>query len=141
MRQYARLTTLALLATPLAAQPRSDDAAIRATLTEYLTAHARADSAMMRRPFLPTAHIEGVRNDSLVSWTVDAYVALFRGTPAPDEAQRRRSIDAVTISGTAATATATLVHGATTFTDYFLLLKVNGQWKIANKVYAARRTE
>lgn len=37
-------------------------------------------------------------------------------------------------------ASATLVHGATTFTDYFVLLKVDGVWKIANKVYASRPT-
>lgn len=30
------------------------------------------------------------------------------------------------------------VHGATTFTDYFVLLKVDGAWKIANKVYSSR---
>jgi hypothetical protein len=36
---------------------------------------------------------------------------------------------------------ATLVHGATTFTDYFVLLKVDGEWKIANKVYSSRPTK
>jgi hypothetical protein len=50
-------------------------------------------------------------------------------------------IDYVAVSGTAAMAGATLVHGATTFTDYFVLLKVNGAWKIANKVYSSRPTE
>ena len=32
-----------------------------------------------------------------------------------------------------------LALGATTFTDYFVLLKVDGVWKIANKVYHAQR--
>ena len=36
---------------------------------------------------------------------------------------------------------ATLVHGATTFTDYFVLLKVDGAWKIANKVYSSAPTK
>ena len=40
----------------------------------------------------------------------------------------------------AATAKATLVRGATTFTDYFVLLKVGGQWRIANKVYHGQPT-
>jgi hypothetical protein len=35
---------------------------------------------------------------------------------------------------------ATLVHGPATFTDYFVLLKVNGEWKIANKVYSSAPT-
>ena len=38
-------------------------------------------------------------------------------------------------------ARATLVHGATTFVDYFVLLKVDGQWKIANKVYTSAPTK
>ena len=38
-------------------------------------------------------------------------------------------------------ARATLVHGATTFVDYFVLLKVDGAWKIANKVYSAAPTK
>ena len=34
---------------------------------------------------------------------------------------------------------ATLDHGNTVFTDYFVLLKVDDEWKIANKVYNARK--
>lgn len=123
----------------IAAQTSGDEAAIRATIEEYFRGHATADSAIMRRPFLPTAHIEGIRNGTLTSWTVDQYVGNFRGTPAPDEATRRRTIDQVSVVGTAAMAKATLHHGATAFTDYFVLLAVNGEWKIANKVYHAER--
>ena len=86
-----------------------------------------------------TAHIEGIRNGTFTSWTVDQYVGGFRGTPAPDEASRTRVIDVVDKSGTAAMVRATLKHGATTFTDYFVLLKVDGKWLIANKVYHAQR--
>jgi len=133
----------AFVAPPVAAQSDAsarDDAAIRATIQEYFRGHATADSAVMRAPFLPTAHIEGIRNGAFTSWTVNQYVGNFRGTPAPDEASRKRTVDAVNIVGTAAMVRATLVHGATTFTDYFVLLKVNGEWKIANKVYHAART-
>jgi hypothetical protein len=48
-------------------------------------------------------------------------------------------IDTVDLSGTGAMVKATLKHGATTFTDYFVLLKVDGRWRIANKVYHAQR--
>lgn len=91
----------------------------------------------MRKALLPTAHIEGMRNGKFVSWTLEEYCALFTGKPAPDEASRRRIIDSVDVSGNAAMARATLIHGSTTFTDYFVLLKVDDEWKIANKVYAA----
>ena len=85
--------------------------------------------------FLPTAHIEGIREGVFTSWTVDEYCAAFKGQPAKDESTRRRTIDRVDVSGNAAMVSATLVHGAVIFTDYLLLLKVNGEWKIANKIY------
>jgi hypothetical protein len=70
---------------------------------------------------------------------VDQYVANVRGTPAPDESSRTRVIDVIDKTGTAAMVKATLKHGATTFTDYFVLLKSDGKWLIANKVYYAKR--
>jgi hypothetical protein len=93
----------------------------------------------MRQAFLPTAHIEGIREGKFTSWSLDEYCALFTGVPAADEATRQRRIDSIDVSGMAANAKATLVHGAVTFTDYFVLLKIDGLWKIANKVYHAHK--
>ena len=81
---------------------------------------------------------------------VSLLIALLTVAPpapqATDEAGVRealnhylRTIDEISIAGTAASAKATLVHGTTTFTDYFVLLKVDGTWKIANKVYTVAR--
>lgn len=63
----------------------------------------------------------------------------FRGKPAADESTRVRTIDLIDVSGNSAMAKATLIHGGTVFTDYFVLLKVDDEWKIANKVYYGRR--
>src|SRR5688572_16916804 len=130
---------LALATTSAAAQSDTDDAQIRQVIGVYFRGHATANADTMRAAFMPTAHIEGIRNGTFTSWTVDQYVGGFRGTPAPDEASRTRVIDVVDKSGTAAMVRATLKHGATTFTDYFVLLKVDGKWLIANKVYHAQR--
>ncbi len=119
----------------------SDYTGVRTALENYLRGHATGDSTFMRRAFLPTAHIEGMREGKFTSWTVDEYCNLFKGTPAADEATRRRYIDTIDLVGTAANAKATLVHGTVTFTDYFVLLKVDGEWKIANKVYYAHQSE
>jgi hypothetical protein len=127
------------VAQPARAQHDADTQQIRQVIGVYFRGHATANADTMRAAFLPTAHIEGIRNGVFTSWTVDQYVANFRGTPASDEATRTRDIDAVDHSGTAAMARATLKHGATTFTDYFVLLKSDGKWLIANKVYHAQR--
>lgn len=131
---------VAVVAAPhAAAQQSSEEQAVRQVINTYFRGHATGIADTMRAAFLPTAHIEGIRNGSFTSWTVDRYVGGFRGQPAADETSRTRTIDHVDISGTAAMVKATLKHGATTFTDYFVLLNVGGEWKIANKVYHARR--
>lgn len=140
LRMLAPLAAFALLAHAAPARAQNPDLEqIREVIGVYFRGHATANPDTMRAAFLPTAHIEGIRNGVFTSWTVDQYVANFRGTPAPDEATRTRTIDVVDISGTAAMARATLKHGATTFTDYFVLLKSDGRWLIANKVYHAQR--
>ena len=136
------IITLLLLATTAGGRTQaSDDQAVRAVVNQYFRGHATGSADEMRKAFMPTAHIEGIRSGKFVSWTVDQYCANFKGQPAADEASRKRTIDSVDVSGTAAMAKATLVHGATTFTDYFVLLKDNGEWKMANKVYSSRPTK
>ena len=107
-------------------------------LRAYVRGHATGDPDHFRAAFLPTAHIEGIRDGEFVSWPLDDYCALFAGRPAADEADRRRRIDHVTVEGTVGTATMTLWHGPDTFTDVFLLVRADDGWRIANKVYDRR---
>jgi 3-hydroxyisobutyrate dehydrogenase-like beta-hydroxyacid dehydrogenase len=104
-------------------------------LRAYIRGHATGDPAHFREAFLPTAHIEGIRDGTFVSWRLDDYCALFHGQPAPDEPARSRRIDTVDVHGSVATASMTLRHGADVFTDIFLLVHTDGRWRIANKAY------
>ena len=115
-----------------------EEAAVRVPLDLYMRGHAEDDAAHMRAAFLPTARLDSVREGPLTSWDVDYYCQRFKNQPAADEAMRRRSIDALDITGTAAMAKVTLYHGAVTFTDYFVLLKTEQGWKIANKAFHAQ---
>ncbi|MFJ4770778.1 nuclear transport factor 2 family protein [Streptomyces uncialis] len=109
--------------------------AVLEPLRAYIRGHATGDPAHFRDAFLPTAHIEGLRDGAFVSWSLDEYCALFPGSPAPDEPARSRLIDTIGVHGTVATATMTLSHGADTFTDIFLLVRADDSWRIANKAY------
>lgn len=131
------LLTAAWLSMPgiAIAQQASQDAAVRKPLEAYLQGHATGDAQYMRAAFLPTAHIEGIRDGKFLSWTTDEYIAGFKGQPPTDEARRKRWIDSIDVSGNAAMARVTLDYPSGTFTDYFVLLKVDGEWKIANKVW------
>jgi len=140
IRSLAPFAAVFLLTLPAPGRAQDHDSTqIRNVIGVYFRGHATANADTMRAAFLPTAHIEGIRNGVFTSWPVDQYVAGFRGKPAPDEATRTRVIDMVDVTGTSAMAKATLKHGSTTFTDYFVLLKSDGKWLIANKVYHAER--
>jgi hypothetical protein len=140
MKTLIALALLFLLPGMAAAQISPDEKAVRAAVEQYFKGHATGSPDEMRKAFLPTAHIEGMRDGQVFSRTIDQYASGFSGKPAADESARKRTIDYVRLSGTAAMAGATLVHGATTFADYFVLLKVGSDWKIANKVYSSRPT-
>jgi hypothetical protein len=122
----------------LSAQIEAEVAA-RRPVYNYFWGHHTGNARHFREVFLPTAHIEGNRDGKFVSWTLDEYCGLFNGKPADDEKWRVRTIDHTDVSGDSAIVKATLDHGDTLFTDYFLLVKVNGEWKIANKVYTSRK--
>ncbi|MFJ3856747.1 nuclear transport factor 2 family protein [Streptomyces sp. NPDC090085] len=123
----------------LAATVPAVDDAVLAPLRAYVRGHATGDPAHFRAAFLPTAHVEGVRDGAFVSWRLDDYCALFDGRPAADEAARSRRVDSVDVHGTVATAAMTLWHGYETFTDVFLLVRTGDGWRIANKAYDRRR--
>lgn len=108
---------------------------VLAPLRSYVAGHATGEASYHRRAFLPTAHVEGVRDGGFVSWTLDEFCTLFTGKPADDEAERWRRIEHVSTSGSVGSAVMTLQHGAASFTDTFVLLEVDGAWRIANKAY------
>ena len=115
-----------------------EEAAVRLPLELYMRGHAEDNADHMRAAFMPTARLESVREGPLTSWDLDFYCQRFKNTSAADEATRRRVIDSLDIVGTAAMAKVTLYHGAVTFTDYFVLLKTEQGWKIANKAFHAQ---
>ncbi|MEY9926747.1 3-hydroxyisobutyrate dehydrogenase-like beta-hydroxyacid dehydrogenase [Catenulispora sp. GP43] len=122
----------------VATTPAVDESVLESVLEPlraYIRGHATGDPVHFREAFLPSAHVEGIRDGAFVSWPLEQYCSLFAGRPAADEATRTRRIDSVRVHGTAASASMTLHHGADTFTDIFLLAKAEGRWRIANKAY------
>jgi len=118
----------------------AEELAVCSAIEQYFLGHARDDATPMRRAFLPTAHIESIRDGVFTSWTLDVYCERFKGQPAVDEDTRRRRIDWLQVARNAACARITLVHGTTTFTDFFVLLKTAEGWKIANKAFDGRHS-
>jgi hypothetical protein len=112
-----------------------EEAAVRATLDHYLAGHATGDPAEYRQAFDDEAKLFWIRDGKLMQRTDDDYIAGATGKPAPDEARRRRWIESVNITGTAATAKVVLDYPTVVMTDYMSLLKTPQGWKIVNKIF------
>lgn len=101
----------------------------------YARGHASGDPSHFRKAFLPTAHIEGMRDGQFTSWDLSTYCTRFDGVPAANEERCVRTVDNVQVHGSIATATMTLDHESAVFTDMFVLVLGPQGWRIANKVY------
>ena len=112
-----------------------DDAAVRAAINHYLMAHATGDGAHHRMVFHPDSKLFWIQDGQLRTRTSEEYIAGSPGKPAADEAQRKRWIESVDVTGDAAVAKVVLDYPTAKLTDYFALLKINGEWKIVNKIF------
>jgi len=128
-------TTAALVLAGAATAYAQEPAGVRAPLELYIKGHATGNGDFWRQAFHPSARIEGIRDGKLFSRTIEEFAAGASGKPADDEAQRKRRIVSVEGTENAAFAKIELDYPKVKFTDYFTLLKVDGEWKIMSKVY------
>ena len=119
------------------APAQADTAAARVPLENYIQGHATGNGDFMRKAFHPDAKVMSFREGKMASMTAEEFASRFTGKPAADEAQRKRRIEAVEITGNAGVAKIVLDYPTVTFTDYMSLLKVGDEWKIVNKVFYA----
>ncbi|HEX8353264.1 MAG TPA: nuclear transport factor 2 family protein [Pyrinomonadaceae bacterium] len=142
MRRSNRLSIIVLgllfvACVPASAQG-SEEAGIREAIQHYFQGHATGQGEHFRKAFHPDAKLFFIRDGKLTQWTSEEYISRASGKPAADEAQRKRRIDSIDVSGNAAVVKVTLDYPNVTFTDYMSMLKVDGQWKIVNKTFYAK---
>lgn len=113
------------------------DAAVRAPLEAYLRGHATGLADEFRPAFHPDAQLWGMRNGALIRMTAEQYIARASGSPAADEAQRRRWIESIDVTGDTAVAKIVLDYPTVLFTDYMALSRIDGRWVIVNKMFQA----
>lgn len=113
----------------------ADEAAVRAALNHYLLAHATGDGNHIKDVFHPELKLFFARDGEIRFRPGPEYIAGFSGRPAEDEAQRKRRVESVDITGSAAMAKVVLDYPTATLTDYFQLVKANGQWRIVSKIF------
>ncbi len=124
-----------LAAAPALAQANPEEPAVRAALEHYLAGHATGDPKEFRQAFHDEARLMWIRDNAVVTRSDDEYIGGATGKPAPDEAQRKRWIESISITGSAASAKIVLDHPNAVLTDYMQLLKTPDGWKIVHKIF------
>jgi Putative lumazine-binding len=119
------------------ASANPDLAAAREAVEAYFRAADSGRADNVRSVFLPAGRIEGVQRGAFLSWSADEFATRnFKGKPPASAATIQRTIEWLDISGPGAVARVTAKLGTNTYTDYFILFKAEGEWKIGLKAFA-----
>jgi len=110
--------------------------AIAAALQPYIDSASTGDGAGMRRVWFDHARIVGTLDGQPMNMDPDAFCKLIDEAGGSPEAQAR--IVSIDCAGNAASARVEFLGWAgARFTDFFVLSKRDGEWKISGKVFDA----
>lgn len=116
----------------------AEEAAARKPLEQYIKGHETGKADVMRAAFHPSARLQWMDNGQYTVRPLEDWLSGFRGTPATDEAQRKRRIVSVQVFGDSGIGVIELDYPNVLIIDYMSLLKVDGEWKIVNKIFARK---
>lgn len=109
-------------------------AAIAAALQPYIDSARTGDGAGMRHIWFDHAHVVGSLDGNLVNLDADAFCQLIDQVGGSPDLQAR--IACIDYQGRAAFARIEFQDwGGARYTDFFVLYKQDGQWKMSAKVY------
>lgn len=115
---------------------KSDFQQITETLMDYIEGTANGEPERLRRAFHPNFNLYTVSKDSLWIRSGEQYIS---GIKIGEKNNRIGRIISIDYEKDAAMAKAEIVvPNWRIFTDYFLLLKYEGTWKIVQKSYTWR---
>lgn len=130
---------LASAATAQVQSSAGDTEAASFPLENYIKALETGDAAYARLAFHKEARMIGNNRAGYVSMPIEEWMSGFQGKPSDDEAERRRSFQIIDLIPTTGVARVELAYPGVTMVDYMTLLKVDGEWKIMNKLFHVMR--
>jgi hypothetical protein len=115
-----------------------DEEAIRETVQHYFDGIMQYDAALLRQAFHPDAQVMAVfpgGRRSYYNGSFEEWVQFTSGELPEDLSGYKNIILSVDIAGTAAVVKTDLEWPTVHYVDYLSLLKVDGTWKIVNKIW------
>jgi hypothetical protein len=141
MKSLPILAIYLMFCSSLSAQTQAENSKsefeqITATLMDYIEGTANGEPERLRKAFHPSFNLYTVTADTLMTRSGEAYI---KGFKPGEKANRIGRIISIDYEKDAATAKAEIVvPNWRIFTDYFLLMKYQGAWKIVQKSYTWR---
>jgi hypothetical protein len=112
--------------------------AIAGVIQLYIDGSAKGDRSILERAFHADARMYGSLGGHRYDVPIEELYKMSAETPMDTDGSYRARVTSVDQVGDAAVAT--LVEegcwGTVSFIDYFSLARINGSWKIVNKVFA-----
>ena len=124
-------------ATVLAERAEMEAAAV--PLKNYLMGHKTGKAEYMKKAFHSEGKLIFIRGGKYSTIEFENYIGRMRGVPAKDEAERKRWIESIEVSGDAAVGKIILDYPSARYVDYMSMLKIDGEWKIVNKTFTVKR--
>jgi hypothetical protein len=118
-----------------------DRQAIQATVQLYLDGLYEGDAEKLAASFHPTSALTYEADGKITILPRDEWLAAVRARPSPQSQGLSRQDEILTIDQSSPTAAFVKLKCAIPprfFTDYLSLLKVEGRWQVAQKVFATR---
>ena len=113
-----------------------DDEAIRQTIQYYFDGGYE-----MRKGFYPDANMWYVREGKLHQVPIQDFLSRVEANADRPQDEVTKTIVSIDRFGNAAVAKLELARTNSTIYDYMSLLKIDGEWKIVNKIFDSERKE
>lgn len=136
MKMKYVITIASIIAILGTTQAQTEYDQITTTLTDYIEGTANGIPERVTKAFHPDLNLYSVAGDSLKVWFGQDYIS---GIKKGRKSTRVGKIISIDYENDAAMAKVEIViPNSKVFTDYFLLLKYQGTWKVIHKIYTSR---
>jgi len=138
------LVTVALLttvgfSTSTLLDRQAEKAAVEATINLYFEGILEYDADKLRQAFHADAHIMAAFPNGTFDRAFEEWVGFTNGQAPADVSEYKNEIISIDIAGGAATVKTDLEWPTVHYIDYLNLLKIDGEWKIVNKIFHQER--
>ena len=137
IKSLALATAFLLLPTAVMAHS-SDHEAVDQVMKKFMSAYTTADNAKAKEVFRKDGVMIGyspARGSALLQRTGEQLAEGFNGTPAANEAKRKRTYEIVDLAENLAAVRINLDYPGWRGVDYIVLLKTDGKWQMISKTW------